>query len=163
MLIVHTPSGLAACMVLDAGGAHRYVLPAPPRRGRGPSRWGRVLSGLDSCCAGRATCHCCSLRIRQARVSPRRMAKATAEAKVSINERPSPRARTRRPTCSSCSPHQVRTMTCSLGPHPNRDEWVRVCSLPFEPGLSNGLHDGTLPPKLFPQRGDAVGVIPAFS
>jgi hypothetical protein len=51
-----------------------------------------ALSGLDSCCAGIATCHCCSLRIRQARVSPGRMAKATAEAKVSINERPPPRA-----------------------------------------------------------------------
>ena len=74
-------------------GVRRPNLAKGTSAGRGPSRWGPgALSGLDSCCAGRATCHCCRLRIRQARVSPGRMAKATAEAKVSINERPPPRA-----------------------------------------------------------------------
>jgi hypothetical protein len=47
-----------------------------------------ALLALDFCCAGRAACRCCSLRIRHARVGTGRMAKATAEPKVAISQRP---------------------------------------------------------------------------
>jgi hypothetical protein len=101
------------------------------------------------------TCRCCGLRIRQARVSTGRMAKATAEAKVALGEPP-----TSRPYSASAPlemlPHQLRHAG-GLRPHPHRDERIPVCRLPPEPGLSDGLHGGT--PVLFPQWEDAVGGI----
>jgi hypothetical protein len=50
------------------------------------------LLALDFCGAARAACRCCSLRIRHARVGTGRMAKATAEPKVAICQRPPPGA-----------------------------------------------------------------------
>ena len=84
------------------------------------------------------------LRIRQARVSPGRMVKATAESKVALGEWPTSRPYS--PSALLEMPLYQLRHARGLGPHPNRDEGILVRRLSPEPGLSDGLHDGTLPP-----------------
>jgi hypothetical protein len=82
------------------------------------------------------------LRIRQACVTPGRMVKATAEAKVALGEWPTSRPYS--PSAPLEMPLYQLRHTRGLGPHPNRDEGILVRRLSPEPGLSDGLHDGTL-------------------